>query len=136
MPIWQGDLLPPPIHRHGKDSYSIAVFHQLHCLHGLTEILDGFLFQRPRASAQSLPDSSTEQEMMVKHVRHCLEYIRNAVTCCADTTLEGQSQSTVDAGSDGFSAYHVCRNLDPIFHWATSNRASDMVGYNSPTKTK
>ncbi|KAF1918579.1 hypothetical protein BDU57DRAFT_203922 [Ampelomyces quisqualis] len=116
--------LPPPMHfdqNPGGQIYSIAVFHELHCLMHLSSYVDQLVMQiRNR--------DFTLDESDVGHNDHCFNYIRNALICCGDTTLEGQSQAKMFehiAGTDGTGAVHVCRNYDEISAWATKHRITD-----------
>ena len=141
MPIqdWHGKALPEPIHTHGKDLYNVAVFHQLHCLHMLAEEFGNLLAGRhvgdttSKRAGHSGHEGSMGEEMdeglMMWHIRHCFEYIKTSLTCCADTALEGQKSDTEQPATDGFGAYHVCRNFDGVFNWAETHRASDQTGY-------
>jgi hypothetical protein len=101
--------------------YSIAVFHELHCLMHISSYVDHLVMQiRNRGF--------TLDEGDLGHNDHCFNYIRNALICCGDTTLEGQSQAKMFehiAGTDGTGAVHNCRNYDEISAWATKHRITD-----------
>ena len=70
-----------------------------------------------------------DEGLIMWHVRQCFEYIKTSLTCCADTTLEGQKSDTDRPATDGFGAQHVCRDFDRVFSWAETHRASDQAGY-------
>ncbi|KAH7321829.1 hypothetical protein BKA65DRAFT_482265 [Rhexocercosporidium sp. MPI-PUGE-AT-0058] len=129
IPDWQSKILPDPIRIRGKDLYNVAVFHQLHCLHVLAEEFDNLLRTRNtgyKSSAHpghvgvggsSMPNN--EEGMMMYHIRHCLEYLKTSLTCCADTALEGQKEDINKPAADGFGS----------LHWAEKNRGTEQTGY-------
>lgn len=116
--------LPPPMHFDVKPDgqiYSIAIFHELHCLMHLSGFVDKLVMQiRAREFTLDVGE--------IAHNDHCVNYIRNALMCCGDTTLEGQSQAKElehVEGTDGTGAVHMCRNFDEISAWATQHRVSE-----------
>lgn len=67
-------------------------------------------------------------EAALLHNDHCFDYIRNAVMCCGDTTLEGQTRTPGlehVPGTDGTGAVHVCRNFDEISAYAVQMKLND-----------
>ncbi len=91
-------------------AFIVAMFHELHCLRYLRD-------------AFSLATSGKEEPAW-GHVQHCLNLLRRAALCGADTTLE-----RADAEHDVFEllggggrseagrvgAYHVCRDWDAVY---------------------
>lgn len=70
-----------------------------------------------------------------RHALHCLDHVRQALLCAADTTLEptGDDTVTLDTEPDlalhqthmdmGFaSARHTCRNYTEIQEWMEANK--------------
>ncbi|KAH7380539.1 hypothetical protein DE146DRAFT_730086 [Phaeosphaeria sp. MPI-PUGE-AT-0046c] len=112
--------LPPPQHYKespGKEVFTIAVFHELHCLMHMTSYMDKLILQIRNKDWEI-------DEHALEHNDHCINYLHNALLCCGDTTLEGQSQ--VDKlGTDGTGAVHVCRNYGEISEWAIARRITD-----------
>lgn len=69
-----------------------------------------------------------------KHTVHCLDYIRQALQCHADTNLEFRVVSgTGDAAFTGYGE-HLCRDLDRIFLFAEKWRVYD--GKNASERIK
>jgi len=68
------------------------------------------------------------------HEYHCLDYIRQAVLCAGDTTLDYAGIVIGDDGMErrlGFSgegSSHQCRDWDAITAWAVKNRSGDKTG--------
>lgn len=107
----------------GKDTYVLAVFHQMHCLYHMQAYMD-VLAMQIRAG------NTTLDERKLIHNDHCFNYLRNAIMCTADTTLEGQIEGEDwdgEAGTDGTGAMHVCKNWDEVVSWAERNRLYDLA---------
>lgn len=104
-----------------KEVYTIAVFHELHCLMHLSGYIDKLVMQIRNKDL-------TVDEGAVWHNNHCINYLRNSLLCCGDTTLEGQAQTPElegVAGTDGTGAVHICRNFDEIKAYAEKTRLTD-----------
>ncbi|KAH9866003.1 hypothetical protein J1614_008567 [Plenodomus biglobosus] len=121
VPDHMSYTLPPPMHypeTPGQEVYAIALFHELHCLMSISGFMDKLVLKiRQR--------DFTLSEGEVDHNDHCFSYLRNAIMCCGDTTLEGQSQTPMfknTPGTDGTGAVHICRNYDEIFAWASQHK--------------
>lgn len=124
VPDYQSYTLPPPMHYDvysGKEVFTLAVFHEMHCLMHISGYIDKLVMQI--RNKDFYLDEGT-----IGHNDHCFNYIRNALMCCGDMTLEGQSQAKMFehiAGTDGTGAIHVCRNYDEISRWAEKWRITD-----------
>jgi hypothetical protein len=106
--------------KHNQPLYSIAVFHEMHCLMHMADYIDELVMQIRNKDF-------TLNEGQIGHNDHCVNYLRNAIMCCGDTTLEGQSQAEMFKdvpGTDGTGAVHVCRNYDEISAWAEKRRVT------------
>ena len=56
------------------------------------------------------------------HVRHCFDYLRQAVICAADTNLEPVDFEL--GGSTGFGFPRICRDFDEVKKWSEQWRTS------------
>lgn len=103
------DLLPGQETQWGE-IYSVAVFHQLHCLGELRKaywtLINGVETGDLRKSKLFL------KGMNSRHVNHCFDYIRQGMMCAGDMSMEwprtepdGQ-RITVD----GWGVKHTCRS--------------------------
>jgi hypothetical protein len=124
VPNPEAHNLPPAMHfPELSDSgvYAIAVFHQLHCLYHLAGFIDKMTMKIRDGDYAAL------DEKKLLHNDHCFNYLRNALTCCGDTTLEGQAQSPgfEGPGTDGTGGVHVCRKYDEIVAWAEKKKITD-----------
>ncbi|KAI1820007.1 hypothetical protein F4861DRAFT_546128 [Xylaria intraflava] len=117
-------LLPEPVvaPSDGTESFNVAVFHQLHCLHSIAELVEELLPPSSSSSPFSPPAIPVPRR---KHVGHCFEYLRLSLRCCGDTTLEGQGKTVEPPGIDGLGSWHICRDFDAISEWTVGVRASD-----------
>lgn len=52
---------------------------------------------------------------------HCVEYIKQSIMCCGDTSLEKgiERNGTVVAETNGWGTMHECRSWDAVYEWAT-----------------
>ncbi|KAI0394338.1 hypothetical protein F5Y17DRAFT_428020 [Xylariaceae sp. FL0594] len=100
-----------------EDMYfaGLSVFHELHCLKRL----------RQYTWADHYFPNLTEEEKHLNrlHTDHCLEILRQASMCRADTALftivwtEGSRYPSAD-----FSQEHECANFDKVNAWAAEHR--------------
>ncbi|KAH6623943.1 hypothetical protein F5144DRAFT_584826 [Chaetomium tenue] len=130
--------LPDPILFRGQNAYSMAVFHQLHCLYTIMDMYTEMSItagHRRRESGKhdhnhdhgnnSHQDGNQGSTHRHNHVDHCFRYLRQSLLCCGDTALEGQDPNTDALGTDGTGAVHVCKDFDAIRSWADGNRLVD-----------
>lgn len=52
------------------------------------------------------------------HSAHCFDYIRQALMCAGDTTLEGKTEA-----GPGWGSVHECVDYDALLDWANENSA-------------
>ncbi|KAI3390390.1 hypothetical protein diail_9825 [Diaporthe ilicicola] len=90
----------------------ISVFHQLHCL---------FMTRAGYFSAKS----GNLDEVNMQHLSHCWDYLRQAIMCHSDTTLEWLGPPPHDRGSTGWGYEHQCRDYTAVFEYATAHRLTD-----------
>lgn len=92
--------------RLGEESrgFSLAMFHELHCLHVMRLPLDGV------ASPHNLG-----------HMQHCLNYLRQFILCSPNLTLEPADVLTRDFEEDREGATHVCRNWEVMYDEMAEN---------------
>lgn len=58
------------------------------------------------------------------HSRHCFDYLKQAIMCNLDMTLEG-ARMDAPAGTDGMGQTHVCRSHKQAMDWIESRRPWD-----------
>ncbi|KFZ00090.1 hypothetical protein V500_01178 [Pseudogymnoascus sp. VKM F-4518 (FW-2643)] len=95
--------------------YSISMFHQLYCLSILRDA-----FGRDRDPSEHLAAEY--------NLGHCFDYLRQAIMCTGDTTLETASvneDGVMVPGFDGWGDVHECRSYEAIFDFAAAHRVKD-----------
>ncbi|KAK4205540.1 hypothetical protein QBC40DRAFT_320463 [Triangularia verruculosa] len=112
--------LPPPMRYNNQQVYSVAVFHQLHCLQ---MIMTGY---NSLADGGGKSDGHTDH----KHIHHCFSYLRQSLMCCGDTALEGQNPETDGSKveTSGMGVVHQCKDYRGIVEWVEGRRVSDEKG--------
>ncbi|OOO05259.1 Protein of unknown function DUF3328 [Aspergillus oryzae] len=93
----------------------ISVFHQLHCIYMTRE---GYYAAR----------EGNLDQVYAAHLMHCWDYLRQAIMCHADTTLEWIPAPPNDKGSTGWGVEHTCGDFDAIARWAEDNRLKTTYG--------
>tara|TARA_R110002060_G_scaffold66393_2_gene75217 strand:+ start:705 stop:899 length:195 start_codon:yes stop_codon:yes gene_type:complete len=62
--------------------------------------------------------------MKKKHMAHCFDFLRQAVMCAGDMTLE----PVEDDATDGWNVTHACRNFKTIYDFAAESRLTNTTG--------
>ena len=70
--------------------------------------------------------SVSQHHHSAAHMKHCFDYLRQAIMCASDVTLEHLQSGAegVIASVDGWGTTHQCRNYQEVSDWATSFRVS------------
>lgn len=55
-------------------------------------------------------------EEVAHHSAHCFDYLRQALMCAADTTLEGKTEA-----GPGWGSEHECTDYDALLEWANEH---------------
>ncbi|QIW99548.1 hypothetical protein AMS68_005066 [Peltaster fructicola] len=102
----QRGLLPGEATEYGP-IYSVAMFHQLHCLARLRKshwiLLDGV------ATGDTGVARGFAGREAAQHIQHCFDYLRQSVMCAGDMTLEWPKQegTAAKAKVDGWGVPHM-----------------------------
>ncbi|MCJ1409436.1 hypothetical protein MMC19_003517 [Ptychographa xylographoides] len=116
IPKGQGFVRYPA---NAKHISAISAVHQLHCLYSIRRAL----FAEP-----GVPIAGINMEhLKPPHMRHCFDYLRQALLCSADSTLE--PFRTDLGGVTGWGFPRVCRNYEQLREWAESRRTNDREGF-------
>ncbi|EED21441.1 conserved hypothetical protein [Talaromyces stipitatus ATCC 10500] len=86
----------------GKAIYTVAAFHQLHCLTVIRTSLYQF-------------NSGRKQLDPWDHITHCLDTLRQEIQCSADPTI------------GGISRVHECRDFEALKEWTTKRSYTDFL---------
>ncbi|KAI1345564.1 hypothetical protein F5Y01DRAFT_320652 [Xylaria sp. FL0043] len=98
-----------PIPKPSERRAVLSVFHQLQCLQMLQM---GYL-----AAASGKPEYVDQGS---GHIWHCWDYLRQAIICHGDTTLEWAHQG--DPGSNGWGYEHKCNDDEAVFSWTEEHK--------------
>ncbi|KAK2050890.1 hypothetical protein LY76DRAFT_529575 [Colletotrichum caudatum] len=99
------------------------VFHQLHCINVLRQYVwqDSY----PEGLLPTLLKFNSP-EVAREHADHCVETLRQAVTCNSDVTpfLIYQKKRSPGSGpslEEDFGGFHKCRRFDKLLDWVNKN---------------
>ncbi|KAK3356665.1 hypothetical protein B0T25DRAFT_453277, partial [Lasiosphaeria hispida] len=102
----------------------VSVFHQIHCLNMIRRSLSASV-ANPTEFHYLIPQ-------LYRHWDHCFDYVRQALMCAADVTLENLETradgKTLLASVDGWGTTHMCRDYQGVVEWAAAHRATDDGG--------
>ncbi len=68
----------------------------------------------------------------LEHTSHCVEYLRQAILCQADTSLEGETGSFTDSAAWGQK--HVCKDYDALMAMADDRGIWDLSDKRQPDR--
>ncbi|VBB79394.1 Putative protein of unknown function [Podospora comata] len=116
--------LPPPMEFHKQQVYSVAVFHQLHCLQMIMTRYNSLVTGDVKYKRMQGYDDDHS------HINHCFGYLRQSLMCCGDTALEGQNPETEGqkVETDGMGVVHMCKDFQVVVEWVEGRRVSDERG--------
>lgn len=71
-----------------------------------------------------------DEHVSAEHIYHCFDYIRQAIMCNGDTTLERMRKvdGKLVRGVDGWGVEHECRDFDAIYAYAAAHRSRNITG--------
>lgn len=105
--------LPPGESTPHGEIYSVALFHQLHCLGQLRKY--HWMWVESAQANETGKLRKMAEEMVGdggEHVRHCFDYLRQTVQCAGDMALEWP-RTEADGrrfAVDGWGVAHECRS--------------------------
>lgn len=134
-------LLPGIPTDSGVDRYSVAMFHQLHCLvscstcryrmrniadqqqgllrHKYWRLIDGMSENWTNAMRQE----EVRNQLRDGHTQHCFAYITESVMCAGDLTIEWAKVERDGNRTqvDGWGVPHQCKDPEAIRAWMEAN---------------
>ena len=57
------------------------------------------------------------------HIRHCIDFLRQSLICCADITVERKEENA--NGVRGFGTEHKCKDWEQLKQWVSKLQAVD-----------
>ncbi|KAH8726601.1 hypothetical protein GQ44DRAFT_738756 [Phaeosphaeriaceae sp. PMI808] len=109
----QGGFFKHPVFATKRSTF--AVFHQLHCLDGLRH---GYWALFSIASeGKGMEGTEIPFHASPRHIRHCIDLLRNVLMCQPDLTLEVKDDEL--GGVTGFGTEHQCVNWNQLVDWTS-----------------
>ncbi|KAJ6139791.1 hypothetical protein N7471_006277 [Penicillium samsonianum] len=133
VPNWEDLKLPPGGVVHGEMMYGISMFHQLHCLgairHTFWQLMDGKL---DPVAFEALDGNTTDPNFVPRghglwHIEHCFNYVRHALQCYGDTTMEVPTDFNGQLIFIGWNTTHQCRNFEVIWDYTVNHSTLDSL---------
>ena len=107
---------------------TVGAFHQLHCLYTLRRIYYATVTEAQEKSQKGHTlapfDNGVERP---QHVEHCFEYLRQALMCSADSSLE--PFEVKGAGFPGMGFPRQCKDYAALKKYAEQHRVMDAQGF-------
>ncbi|CAJ2513921.1 Uu.00g020400.m01.CDS01 [Anthostomella pinea] len=102
---------------------SIAVFHQIHCVHGIRVAYYAVLqrSQSDNGSANPFVEKLAAMDDL-HHVAHCFDYLRRSLMCASDTNVEYPDENHV---TSGWNNAKTCRDYESVKQWVEQWRVGD-----------
>jgi hypothetical protein len=106
------------------NAYMMSFYHQLHCLHEL-QVQYVRLYGIVSSHEYDYEGWALHEEER-NHAEHCFSYIRQAIQCSGDITLEGPDLVRESGQSPlrGWGVQHQCRNWENMVRWVDEHAAS------------
>ncbi|KAJ4155616.1 hypothetical protein LMH87_000853 [Akanthomyces muscarius] len=105
----------------GGHMATLEMFHQLHCLNMLRKAVHSDYYEK-------IGQAGSRSDKMATHLDHCIEILRQVITCYGDTGLityhwvQGNPVPYPD-----FSTWHQCRDPEEMLAWAKEREAPIQV---------
>ncbi|KAF7943519.1 hypothetical protein EAE96_011442 [Botrytis aclada] len=100
---------------------TLSVLHQLHCLDGIRHIY--YLNNDAATTGTVLLDEELEPHMRRSHMRHCIDFLRQSLMCCGDSSIERVNPEL--NGVTGWGTEHVCTNWAELQGWVGERQRLD-----------
>ncbi|APA14389.1 hypothetical protein sscle_12g091590 [Sclerotinia sclerotiorum 1980 UF-70] len=100
---------------------TLSVLHQLHCLDGIRHI---YYFNNDAATKGTLlVEEELEPHMQRSHMRHCLDFLRQSLMCCGDSSIEKVDPEL--KGVTGWGTEHICTSWEQLQKWVGGRQRLD-----------
>ncbi|KAH9203073.1 hypothetical protein DL95DRAFT_399693 [Leptodontidium sp. 2 PMI_412] len=99
--------------------YSVALFHQIHCLGMLRGNYWELLSRADKQDDLESLKNFAQHHMKNNHANHCFDYLRQSLQCAADMSLEWPEPGT--KSTDGWGVPHLCKSWDSVMGYMDKN---------------
>ncbi|TIA36905.1 hypothetical protein D6C78_05089 [Aureobasidium pullulans] len=116
--------LPPGITTmSGVDRYSVAMYHQLHCLGLIRNQYWRLIEILSTDSTAAIGKEEVHKQLHQHHPQHCFAYIAESIMCSGDLTIEWAKVEKDGSRTqvDGWGVTHQCKDPDAILEWMKAN---------------
>ncbi|EKG13614.1 Major facilitator superfamily [Macrophomina phaseolina MS6] len=123
-------LSEPFLNSKGVPMWKVSWAHQLHCLYYVMDAYDQVVRHGPTGEEHKVQEGHHSV-----HTNHCFDYLRQAILCNGDMTLEGRTELDNTKGTDGYGHTHVCRSYNELVQWAEERRLVDerwIIAHDAP----
>ncbi|KAE9364793.1 hypothetical protein N431DRAFT_474365 [Stipitochalara longipes BDJ] len=106
-------------HVGGDEEYigSVDMFHQLHCLERIRTHIWA-------ESPEILFHREKQGNIMVDHIDHCIDYLRQTLMCHGDVGIRTFSYNPhLRTYRPSFDVVRICRKFEPLVQWADLHQA-------------
>ncbi|KAF5876766.1 uncharacterized protein Bfra_003172 [Botrytis fragariae] len=103
---------------------TLSVLHQLHCLDGIRHIY--YLNNDAATTGTVLLDEELDLHMRRSHMRHCIDFLRQSLMCCGDSSIERVNPEL--KGVTGWGTEHMCTNWEELQEWVGERQRLDREG--------
>ncbi|MCJ1235720.1 hypothetical protein MMC14_003691 [Varicellaria rhodocarpa] len=103
---------------------SLAVNHQLHCVHFLwQQTHQEYYWDDPKHDTRP---SNNISGIVREHIDHCADILRQKIMCDADTgVILYNWVKGYPSPYPNFNTRHKCRNFDDVLQWAVENQEAN-----------
>ncbi|KAK8074280.1 hypothetical protein PG994_005179 [Apiospora phragmitis] len=117
----------------GVDRYSVAMYHQLHCLGLVRAHFWKLIADMSEPSwTDAVREEAVQHMLRDRHPQHCFAYLVQSILCSADLTIEWARHREGVSGDevDGWGVPHQCKDPEAIRSWMEENHGPVVQGHN------
>ncbi|KAE8149709.1 hypothetical protein BDV25DRAFT_140557 [Aspergillus avenaceus] len=107
-----------------REFYCLSGIHQMHCL--------GVIYNATLSHHEPEQPSTAGVMTHTEHIGHCVDYLRQAIMCASDSSLELATELHTDGkvlkSVDGWNTTHQCRDWDSLYNFASEYRLGEYEG--------
>ncbi|KAI1121114.1 hypothetical protein F5Y10DRAFT_288927 [Nemania abortiva] len=125
-------LLPGIPTEEGVDRYSVAMYHQLHCLDALRHQYWRLIRAMSTPMSDDVRQETVHKMLRDNHAQHCFAYIAESIMCSGDLTIEWAKVEGDGTRKqvDGWGVPHKCKDPEAIRAWMEANHGPVRTGHN------
>ncbi|KAI0115753.1 hypothetical protein GGR51DRAFT_361467 [Nemania sp. FL0031] len=124
-------LLPGIPTDEGIDRFSVAMYHQLHCLDALRHQYWRLIKAMSTPMSDDVRQETVRKMLRDNHAQHCFAYIAESIMCSGDLTIEWAKVESDGSRKqvDGWGVPHKCKDPEAIRAWMIANHGPVRTGH-------